>query len=352
MFVGLVAGFALIPGWSTLWPTLSNDWQEWMSAGAGLPEGVSLVATPLPTLVRIESSETPQPISSGASSTSAADTETSADPGDILTPTPTAPADLSTSAAVRGTENMVYIPGGSFQMGSTLSSNARPVHAVSLSPFYIDKTEVTNQQWQSCVEAGSCDPPQVLSDIDGQPYYSEPAYGEHPVVNITWHQAAAFCEWRDARLPTEAEWEMATRWDDANQVSTAYPWGDEWHSENANYCDPSCPLASRSSTSYDDGYPLTAPVGSFPDGVSHFGVLDMAGNVAEWTADLYQPDYYSVSPTDNPAGPETGAFRVVRGGAWGVNPANLQSAIRSAYSPGVFGPGVGLRCAVSSQPGN
>jgi len=117
-----------------------------------------------------------------------------------------------------------------------------------------------------------------------------------------------------------------------------------------NYCDTSCPLASRSSTSYDDGYPLTAPVGSYPDGVSHFGVLDMAGNVAEWTTDRYQPDYYNVSPMDNPTGPEFGAFRVVRGGAWGVNPTNLQSAIRSAYLPTDFGPGVGLRCVVAAIP--
>lgn len=319
-----------------------------MSAGSGLPNGVSLVATPLPTLVRIGSSETPQPTPPRASSTPADDSEIVTEPRDTPTPTPIAPADLSISTATLGPENMVYIPGGLFQMGSALISNAGPIHSVSLDPFYIDKTEVTNSQWHSCVDAGLCDPPQLLTDYNAQPYYNEPAYDEYPVVNVTWHQAAAFCEWRGARLPTEAEWEMAARWDEANQVSNTYPWGNEWQPENANYCDTSCPLASRSSTSYNDGYPLTAPVGSYPDGISHFGVLDMAGNVAEWTADRYQPDYYSVSPMDNPIGPETGASRVVRGGAWGVGPANLQSAIRSAYSPSDFGPGVGLRCVVST----
>ena len=113
---------------------------------------------------------------------------------------------------------------------------------------------------------------------------------------------------------TEAEWEMAARWDANAGVGTAYPWGDAWDATRLNYCSVDCPLGDLRDVSYDDGWPQAAPVGSFPTGVSQAGLLDMSGNVAEWVADRYSGGYYAVSPAENPTGPESGSLRLVRGG--------------------------------------
>lgn len=277
------------------------------------------------------------------------------------TPTPTAEITPTVPEIVivderhilqRGVE-MVLVPGGSFVMGSEVRPDESPPHSVTLGAYYIDLYEVTNEQWARCVAAGACAPPHS-TDLQGQPYYGEEAYAEYPVVYVSWTDADAYCRWRGARLPTEAEWEMAARWDAAEGHTRVYPWGDEWDdpASRLNYCDASCPLAGADAA-FNDGWPLTAPVGSFPDGFSAAGVADLAGNVAEWVADWYAPDYYAVSPEVDPQGPMSGIQRVVRGGAWGVGSADLlRSAVRSHYAPDDYGPGVGLRCALSASAVN
>jgi formylglycine-generating enzyme required for sulfatase activity len=245
---------------------------------------------------------------------------------------------------------MINIEETTFTMGDAFITNSSPPHRVKVSAFLIDRYEVTNAQWQTCVEEGGCTPPAKLTDVADRPYYNSVKYAQHPVIYVTWYQADAYCKWRGARLPTEAEWELAARWNPAQEAVTRYPWGAEWDGTRANHCDASCFFEALARFNVDDGYPTTSPVNSFESGKSHFGVYNMSGNVAEWTADWFDEDYYSYSPTENPQGPATGTFRVARGGAWGVgDPLLLQAAVRTRYQPETFGPGVGVRCASNGR---
>ncbi len=186
---------------------------------------------------------------------------------------------------------MVYIPDGNFSMGSN-DGDEQPVHTVTLDAFWIDKTEVTNTMYDACVQAGICDLPNVVDDCGNT------SYGSHPVVFVSWFDAKTYCEWVDARLPTEAEWEKAARGTDGRP----YPWG------NAN---PTSQVAN-----YDSNIGDTSLVGKYPQGASPYGVLDMAGNVWEWVSDWYDENYYRTLLSDNPMGPTSGNYRVLRGGSW------------------------------------
>lgn len=245
---------------------------------------------------------------------------------------------------------MVYVIGGTFMMGSQAAERESPIHEVTLDPYYIDQYEVTNAQWAACVAAGVCSPPASTDAYDGTPYYGVEDFDNYPVVYVSWDDADAYCRWRGARLPTEAEWEMAARWNPDTGEVTVYPWGDEWDPARANYCDASCLLTDSSflDPDFDDGWPQMAPVGSFPLGASPVGALDMAGNVAEWVADWFSRTYYAIAPAENPTGPATGTERVVRGGAWGVSSNGVRSAARSSFAPYSEGPGLGFRCAISA----
>lgn len=239
---------------------------------------------------------------------------------------------------------MVYVPGGSFEMGAGAQT-----HRVTLSPYYIDTYEVTNQAYARCVEEGSCTEPQSLENYAGDTYYGAPAFLEHPVINVTWDQANTYCQWRSARLPTEAEWEMAARVNPDTGVETVYPWGSQWDPSRLNYCDASCVLAANADPAYNDTWPQTARVGSFPGGASGIGAMDLSGNVSEWVADWFAADYYLISPEQDPTGPDTGPDKVIRGGAWGVsNPDLFLSTARTHFDPTSSGPGTGFRCAVSA----
>jgi formylglycine-generating enzyme required for sulfatase activity/serine/threonine protein phosphatase PrpC len=177
--------------------------------------------------------------------------------------------------------------------------DAQPVEQVTLSPFFIDVTEVTNRAYAACVAAEVCTPP------SNQEFYADPNFAEHPVVYVTWEQARTYCEWTGGRLPTEAEWEKAARWDPLASHSNIWPWGDGWEPGRAN--------------TKAAGLGGTSAVQAFAQDVSPWGVLDMAGNVSEWVADWYYPGYTGLG-TLNPTGPGsqplTQPERVVRGGSF------------------------------------
>ncbi len=239
---------------------------------------------------------------------------------------------------------MVYVPGGTFQMGSDESdsdadSDEFPQHPVTLDDFWIDQTEVTNAQFAAFlndqgnqteggvtwleledVEDENC----LIEQVEGQ-YQPKSGYTDHPVIEVSWYGADAYCGWVGAQLPTEAQWEYAAR----GEQGYIYPWGNDA---------PTCERAQ-----FGECPGRTVPVGSLPDGASWCGALDMAGNVWEWTADWYG-SYSSASQT-NPTGPADGDHKVLRGGGW----YNYWHGIRAAnrYYPTLFGiySGIGFRCA-------
>jgi formylglycine-generating enzyme required for sulfatase activity len=167
------------------------------------------------------------------------------------------------------------------------------------------------------------------------------APNDHPVTQVSWDDAQAYCAWAGGQLPTEAQWEYAARGPEGN----IYPWGDTFDGTRLNYCDSNCPTDWRD-TSQDDGYALTAPVGSYPDGASWCGALDMEGNVLEWVAD-WHGDYPSGAQT-NPEGPASGQHRVLRGGPWYSHRDYIRSSIRSSGAPDARYDYIGFRCRVAA----
>jgi formylglycine-generating enzyme required for sulfatase activity len=220
---------------------------------------------------------------------------------------------------------MVKVPAGEFTMGSDEGgSDEQPVHIVYLDAFYIDKTEVTNDQYRKCVESEACDAPSNTI------YYDDANYAQHPVVYVDWYKAEAYCKWVGKRLPTEAEWEKAARGTDGR----TYPWGEVINCYHAQYKE--C---------LDQTAPQTVPVESKPKGAGPYGTLGMAGNVWEWVDDWYDEYYYSQSPARNPPGPKSGELQVIRGGSWNDVPFNVRSALRYWSDPTKKGNNMGFRCA-------
>jgi formylglycine-generating enzyme required for sulfatase activity len=190
---------------------------------------------------------------------------------------------------------MVYVPAGEFLMGSTdddpdASDDEKPQHAVYLDAFWIDRTEVTNDQYRQCMEAGACNEPRYWGDD----VYNAP---DKPVVGVSWEEARAYAAWVGGRLPTEAEWEKAARG---------------------------------------------------TDGACLHGALDLAGNIREWVADWYDDDYYSRSRFRNPQGPESGDYRVVRGGTLSLYLGDdVRCAFRDESYPNLHVTYIGFRVAVA-----
>lgn len=243
----------------------------------------------------------------------------------------------------------VFVPEGTFTMGGAdprAAADEKPVHQVTMHGFWIDKVEVTNGMYTLCVKAGACRFPVDLKSETKSAYYGNAEYANYPVVYITWLQAKTYCEWAGRRLPTEAEWERAARGDDIR----TYPWGEQ------------IPDATRANFSRLIGD--TAPVGSSQAGASPFGVLDLSGNVAEWTNDIYDGNYYGSGLSVDPQGPGglTTVFNhVVRGGSFQDVEADIRASKRSSVlgsNPnalidstewlGTYSSKIGFRCASSN----
>jgi len=263
---------------------------------------------------------------------------------------PTAPLDAIVARA-----RIVWIPGGWFVRGSDdvdiryatglclrqsgqlfpgLCSPEKfmeegPRRRVWVSRFGIDRMEVTHASYERCMLHNACAPPRVPA---GDRRISR---ADHPVSGVTWDEAVSYCRFRGGRLPTEAEWERAARGHDARR----FPWGRHYNSRLSNH-------GRFDGRPYEeDGFRYAAPVGSYIDGASPFGLLDMAGNVWEWTRDLYGPEAYPVSPDVDPRGPEVGGERIVRGGSWRSPPYTLRVAYRDRLPQVESTQDLGFRCA-------
>lgn len=256
-------------------------------------------------------------------------------------PTPT-PAPLLVETGMR----MLFVPGGVFRLGNNDGEpNEQPSILVNLDPFYIDETEVTNSQYELCVAEGICNSPSRANASYHPAYYGAAEFNDYPVVFVTWYQAETFCEWRGARLPSEAEWERAAGYNPETLQRTLYPWGDEFDGNLLNYCESNCPRDGRDQT-IDDGHLDTAPVGSYPDGRSWIGAADMLGNAMEWVNDWYARDYYQEATQVNPGGPPEGEFKSLRGGSWFSRQDEIGNTVRGFFDPTVSRATLGFRCAV------
>lgn len=258
---------------------------------------------------------------------------------------------VPTETAVRESDGMLmaHIPAGRFSMGShDGEADEAPVHDVYLDSFWIDTTEITNAMYSRCVEAGSCKLPRETGSYTESSYYGHPKFADYPVVYVDWSMADAYCQWADAHLPTEAQWERAASGDD----DRLFPWGNEWDvakRKRLNFADGNNP-ATTSDITLNDGFRENAPVASFPGGKSPYGMYDMAGNVWEWVADWYDPAYYSHSPADNPEGPtgptESITMRSLRGGSWvAANEIVFHTSNRNGLEPTQSSESLGFRCA-------
>lgn len=275
---------------------------------------------------------------------------------------------------------MVYVPAGEFEMGNPgtqwvwngdleagnlglqIYTDESPQHSVYLDAYWVDQTEVTVGMFRIFVEATGY---KTRAEIDGwgAPYKPGPvedewthiegvdwlhpqdpnllARDDHPVVQVSWEDAAAYCAWVGGALPTEAQWEKAARGTD----SRLWPWGGTYIELHGNFCDSFCPVERYKQLMFTDGHSRTAPTGSFPYGASPYGALDMAGNVWEWVADWYDESYYANSPYENPGGPLYGTERTQRGGAWLDNESWVRTTVRHATPPWVRCDDLGFRCA-------
>ena len=229
---------------------------------------------------------------------------------------------------------MVLIPAGEFTMGRTKETaddkttmrpivllDDRPAHKVTLDPFWLDTTEVTQEDYAKFVAATKHKPPYHWQR--GQVPKGEERF---PAYSVDWGDASAYCAWVGKRLPTEAEWERAAR---GGKEALSYPAADKLDAKSARYGTESGP----------------GPVGQFaPNG---FGLFDMAGGVSEWVSDWFEREYYKSSPAANPKGPDAGVYKVIRGGAWSDPAPRCTVFFRNWVRPNQKTPNLGFRCARS-----
>ena len=295
--------------------------------GSNSPTMITVVATQSSSQKSSPQSDAPQPVATQPAA-----------------PSPTAPKPLpptkkpapSTQVSPIDGMKLLYVPAGEFQMGSDKGQDKeKPVHTVSLDAFWIDQTDVTNAMFAQYVSSGGGnEPPSQNSSNTRKSYYQNSEYADYPVIWVDWSQADAYCKWAGRSLPTEAQWEKAARGTDGR----TYPWGEGADPGKANFNGKD-----------------TTKVGSYPEGASPYGALDMAGNVFQWVADWYSDTYYQNSPDKNPpgAGPDespSGSARVLRGGAWDGSGEDLRSFTRANGNPSSGkNSDIGIRCALNAE---
>ena len=229
--------------------------------------------------------------------------------------------------------DMVFVPSGYSMMGTEYGDlsagiNTKPYHLVFLDAFYMDKYEVTNADYAVCVAAGACSEPKSPDSKTRENYYSNPMFGNFPVINVTWQDAVDYCAFVDKRLPTEAEWERAARGKDDNR---RYPWGN------------GSPRAYNLNITLVPGD--TEQVNNYVEGQSPYGIADMLGNVAEWVSDWYDENVYQYTDKVNPQGPVNGTEKVIRGTSFETGLSNQHTAARAGYRPDLYSYELGFRCA-------
>lgn len=276
---------------------------------------------------------------------------------------------IGLTPSVRGAEistDMVFIPPGEFTMGAPEGSDGfpdeHPERRVYLSGYLIDRFEITNQTYAAFVQAAGHRAPENSNQAATLWANNQPLSGieQHPVVNVSWADADAYCRWIGKRLPTEAEWEKAARGIDGRR----YPWGNEWDFTIANSASywAQRTIEFASGAEWDAfwvkgdgarlakekgirGEVLTMPVESFPQSVSPYGLFGMAGNAAEWVQDWYDPNYYRNAPLSDPPGPHRGAIKAMRGGSWLKPATSLRTSDRDWGTIDSRPSGTGFRCA-------
>ncbi|MEW5851655.1 MAG: SUMF1/EgtB/PvdO family nonheme iron enzyme [Myxococcota bacterium] len=231
----------------------------------------------------------------------------------------------SAPSSLRSTSNMVKLPGTTFKMGSDQGEpDETPEHEVTVKTFLLDRTEITNAEYEQCVDAGVCGPARSLKEAG----LSAP---RQPVVGMSWNDADKYCKWVGKRLPTEAEFERAVR----GAQGRLYPFDGKPDPSKGNL------------RGTGDGHELTAPVGSFPSGVSKEGpLLDLMGNAAEWMNDWYDPNWYVTNKEwTDPKGPARSEEKVVRGGSYRDPEYAARGSSRNRLEFNQASDTVGFRCA-------
>ncbi|MDR3574115.1 MAG: SUMF1/EgtB/PvdO family nonheme iron enzyme [Anaerolineaceae bacterium] len=267
-------------------------------------------------------------------------TQTALAPTITPTPRPTntpAPTHTPTAAASPGATEVsppdgmtiVYIPPGQFLMGTSSNSQVvkaeeQPQRSIFMDGYWIDKVPVTNGMYHKCLNAGKCNG--LVTSTNYYEIFTNPNFTNHPVVYVNWNDAMKYCAWVGGSLPTEAQWEKAARGTDGR----IYPWGNN---------PPTSKLAN-----YNGYAGMTTIVGSYPDGASPYGLLDMAGNVREWIKDWYSDYYLHDATASDPAGPPKGINHTLKGGGWRDPPIYLRSASRLQHIANSPGEDRGFRC--------